>query len=151
MSFWLSFFLWQFFPHLLSHSFIINFIFSDGSRTKLFTVKSELEISSVERAHHGKGFVCSIRQDGKEVQRVSVTPAINVKWAPENTKITAKDVYLEKSAVSLSCESTKAKIFNLNIKKFILFIIFYAFLAVQVGQIIICIETESTIWPPLNK
>ena len=108
-------------------------------------MKSELEISSVERAHHGKGFVCSIRQDGKEVQRVSVTPAINVKWAPENTKITAKDVYLEKSAVSLSCESTKAKIFNLNIKKFILFIIFYAFLAVQVGQIIICIETESTI------
>jgi hypothetical protein len=79
---------------------------TDGSRAKLFTVKSELEISSVERAHHGKGFVCSIRQDGKEVQRVSVTPAVNVKWAPENTKIAAKDVYLEKSAVSLSCETS---------------------------------------------
>lgn len=80
-------------------------IVTDGSNDKLFSVTSELSLTSIQRSHHEKQFSCVVKQSGVEVNRVTINPTVNVQWKPEQTTINAADEYLEATAVSITCES----------------------------------------------
>jgi len=80
-------------------------IFSESSNGKLFSISNELEISEIEQRHHNQQFTCIVSQFDKEIEQKTISKTVNVQWMPKDTKIAADEIYQEKTAVSLACQS----------------------------------------------